>query len=294
MSGRLLGRDPVSRTMPWMVAVMAFIAALSLALALAVEAAAARFGSGLSGNVTIEVPHDDAEGAADARAAQIVAGVTKVPGVLAATIVPRAVTAKLVEPWLGADLAGSGLAGAGLPLPTLVDVRVDPGNPPQAGMLSAITAAVSPAIRIDDHRSWLDQLLGWVTAVRLGAGAVLLCALLGIVLTIALATQAALEIHREVIEILHIIGARDTYIATQFQLQALRMGLQGGAAGAGLATLLLLVVGSTGLTQQSGMMPALELGTREWIAVAILPLLAGGIAVLVARRVVLRALARMM
>lgn len=56
----------------------------------------------------------------------------------------------------------------------------------------------------------------------------LLCALLGIVLTIALATQAALEIHREVIEILHIIGARDTYIATQFQLQALRMGLQGG------------------------------------------------------------------
>lgn len=49
------------------------------------------------------------------------------------------------------------------------------------------------------------------------------------------------------------------------------------------------MVGSTGLTQQSGMMPALELGTREWIAVAILPLLAGGIAVLVARRVVLRA-----
>ncbi|MCC7273143.1 MAG: hypothetical protein IT561_10775, partial [Alphaproteobacteria bacterium] len=52
MTTRLIARDSATRTMPWMVAVMAFVAALALALALAVEAAAARFGAGLAGNVT--------------------------------------------------------------------------------------------------------------------------------------------------------------------------------------------------------------------------------------------------
>lgn len=294
MSGRLLARDAATRTMPWMVAVMAFIAALALALALAVESAAARFGAGLSGNVTVEIPHADVPAAAEARAAAVVAAVGKVPGVLSASAIPRAATAKLVEPWLGADLAGSGLAGAGLPLPTLVDVRIDAAAPPAAGALAAAVAAVGPNIRVDDHRQWLDRLLGWVMAVRVAAAAVLACAVLGIVLTIALATRAALAIHREVIEILHVIGAQDGYIARQFQRQALWLGFRGGVIGAALAAFLVLLIGTAGMQLQSGMLPALDLGLREWGAVAALPVAAALIAVTVARVIVMRALRRMM
>ena len=294
LGGDLLAPDAASRTIPWMVAVMAFVAALALALALAVEAAAARFGTGLAGNVTIEIPHADSDAATAQRAQAVVAAVAAVPGVLSAAAVPREVTAKLVEPWLGADLAGLGQVGAGLPLPTLVDVRVDAGDPPRGGTLAAVVGAISPDIRIDDHRVWVDQLLGWVTAVRLAAGAVLFGAVVGIGLTVALATRAALAIHREVIEILHVIGAQDRYIASQFQRQALWMGLQGGAAGAALAAALMLLIGTAGMIMRSGLLPALEFGTREWIAVGLLPVAAAVIAVFVARAVVLRALARMM
>ena len=294
MNANLLARDAATRTMPWMVAVMAFIAALALALALAVESAAARFGAGLSGNVTIEVPHADVPAAAEARANAVVAAITKVRGVLSASVIPRSATAKLVEPWLGADLAGSGLADAGLPLPTLVDVRVDTAQPPGVETLADAVASVGPDIRVDDHRIWLDRLLGWVMAVRVAAAAVLACAVLGIVLTIALATRAALAIHREVIEILHIIGARDGYIARQFQRQALWMGLRGGAIEAALAALLVLVLGTAGMQFQGGLLPALDLGAREWGAVAILPIAAAVIAVVVARIIVMRSLRRMM
>ena len=293
-AGSVLGRDAASRTMPWIVAVMAFIAGLALALSLAVEGAAGRFAAGISGNMTIEIPHAELAGAAESRANAVVAAVARIPGVVSATIVPRAETAKLVEPWLGADLAGSGIAGTALPIPTLVDIRLDTGNPPADGALAAAMAAISPDIRVDDHRIWLDQLLGWVTAVRLTAGAVLICAAIGIVLTIVLATRAALAIHRDVIEILHIIGAQDGYIARQFQFQALRMGFQGGVAGAALAALLVLVIGLAGLSMRSGLLPALDLGFREWMVVATLPLAAALIAVVVARIVVMRALARMM
>ena len=74
--------------------------------------------------------------------------------------VPREATARLVEPWLGADLAGLGQSGVGLPIPTLIDVRVDPADPPRDGILTALVGAVSPDIRVDDHRVWVDQLLG--------------------------------------------------------------------------------------------------------------------------------------
>lgn len=294
MSGRPLARDAATRTMPWMVAVMAFIAALSLALSLAVESAAARFGAGLTGNVTVEVPYSEVPGAAEAQAATVASSVTRLPGVLSADVIPKAATAKLVEPWLGADLAGSGLEGTGLPLPTLVDVRVDSGHPPDPDALAAVAAAAGPGIRIDDHRMWLDRLLGWVMAVRVAAMAALACAVIGIVLTIALATRAALAIHREVIEILHVIGAQDGYIARQFQHQALWMGLRGGVIGAALAAFLILLIGTAGMQLPSGLLPALEMGAREWGSVAALPLAAALIAVIVARVIVMRALRRMM
>ncbi|WP_374444713.1 cell division protein FtsX [Stella sp.] len=294
IGGGLLAPDAASRTIPWMVAVMAFVAALALALALAVEAAAARFGAGLAGNVTIEIPHAESDAATAARAQAVVTALAAVPGVLSAAAVPRETTARLVEPWLGADLAGLGQAGSALPLPTLVDVRVDPSDPPREGTLAAVVGAVAPDIRVDDHHLWVDQILGWVTAVRLAAGTVLLGAVLGIGLTVALATRAALAIHREVIEILHVIGAHDSYIARQFQRQALWMGLQGGAAGAALAAVLMMLIGTAGMIVRTGLLPALEFGTREWLAVGLLPVAAAAIAVVVARKVVLRALARTM
>lgn len=294
VGGNLFATDSATRTIPWMVAVMVFVAALALALSLAVEAAAARFGQGLSGNVTIEVPHAGSDEATTARAQAVVAALAGVPGVISAAAVPREVTARLIEPWLGAELAGLGRSDTGLPLPTLIDVRVDSGNPPREGTLAAVVGAISPQIRVDDHRVWVEQLLGWVTAVRLAAGTVLLGALLGIGLTVALATRAALAIHREVIEILHIIGAQDRYIARQFQRQALWMGLQGGAMGAAAAAVLMVLIGTAGMIVRSGLLPALEFGTREWVAVGLLPVASAVIAVFVARAVVLRALARIM
>ncbi|MGE0719891.1 MAG: cell division protein FtsX, partial [Alphaproteobacteria bacterium] len=167
-------------------------------------------------------------------------------------------------------------------------------RPPAPGALSTALARVGPDISVDDHRLWLDRLLAWVDAVRLGALAVLACAVVGIVLTVALATRAALAIHRDVIEILHMIGAQDRYIARQFQRQALWMGLRGGLVGAVLATLLILFVGSSGSGMQPGLLPALALGAREWAAIAALPLGSAAIALLVARLVVMRALRLMM
>ncbi len=52
-----------------------------------------------------------------------------------------------------------------------------------------------------------------------------------------------MSVHRDVIELLHLMGARDGYIAAQFERQALRLGLGGGVVGLALAVATLLALG---------------------------------------------------
>ena len=285
-----LGRDAATRTMPWMVAVMVFIAALALVLALAVEGAAARFGAGLAGTVTVEVPPPEGQpDGAEKRAAAVAQALARLDGVATAEPIPRARALQMIEPWLGADLP----AGT-IPLPALIDVRLDAAQPATAAALAASVLPFGADVRVDDHRGALARLIAGTQVIRWSAAAVLGCVCLGVVLTIMLATRAALAIHRDVIDILHTLGARDSYIARQVQRHAMWIGFQGGLIGAGLAAGLILLLAMHESGPGPSLLPTLPVGLREWLAVAVLPLATAAIAVLVARLVVMRTLRRMM
>jgi cell division transport system permease protein len=55
------------------------------------------------------------------------------------------------------------------------------------------------------------------------------------ILSVAFATRGAMAANRPIVEVLHFIGARDGYIARQFQRHFLVLGLKGGAIGGGAA-----------------------------------------------------------
>jgi cell division transport system permease protein len=103
--------------------------------------------------------------------------------------------------------------------------------------------------------------------------------------------------HREVIELLHLMGARDRYIAGQFQREALRLGFIGGIIGLALAVVTLLglaqMAQESALGEQFSFVPTLKLAPWQWVALVLLPLCAALIAMLTARFTVLGALARM-
>ena len=62
---------------------------------------------------------------------------------------------------------------------------------------------------------------------------------LAAVSTIEFVTYSGLEVHKSIIDILHTLGARRQYIATQFQKQALILSLKGGMIGCGASAFLL-------------------------------------------------------
>ena len=74
------------------------------------------------------------------------------------------------------------------------------------------------------------------TAVVAGV-CILLLMLAATVLSVAFATRGAMATNRPIVELLHFVGAKDGFIASQFQRHFLVLGLEGGLLGGGAAIL---------------------------------------------------------
>jgi cell division transport system permease protein len=61
------------------------------------------------------------------------------------------------------------------------------------------------------------------------------------------ATRAVLQANKPVVDLLHLVGARDSYIARQIDGRFLRTGLVAGSAGVALGLLTFLVLGISGV-----------------------------------------------
>src|SRR5262249_32573068 len=235
-----LDRDGSARFLPWIVALMVYLASLALAGTLVVRDAVMRWDRGLTGPLTVELPP-----ASSGRDDGVVAAALKVlrgtPGVIRADAIDPKRTAALLEPWLGADIDA-----VDLPLPRLVDVQIEPRAGVDLRTLGERLAAAVPGAQLDDHRRWLDRVLRTALAIEIVAGIIVGLVGLAAVLAVIFATRTGLAVHHGIVEVLHLIGARDGYIARQFELHALRLGIKGGVAGLLLAVLTLVGIAAAG------------------------------------------------
>jgi cell division transport system permease protein len=275
-------RDGAARFLPWTVAVMIYLAALALAGALALDSGLRRFDRSISGTATVQLPGADARSLA--RALEIL---YETPGIAGARPLDEPELQRLVEPWLG-----KGSLPAGVALPALIDLRLDPVERPDLKALARRLAAELPGAQLDDHQSWVArlQLLGragqWVAAV------VVLAVTLATIAIVIVTTRAGLAQHQGVIEVLHLIGARDRWIAARVQGHALSLAFRGGLLGLSLAALTLFALWRFGDGVFGNLLPAVTLTPAQWgMLVGLAP--AGAlIAMWTARLTVLGALAR--
>ena len=278
-------RDQSTRFLPWIVALMVFLGALMFAAALVVSDAVDTWDSSLTGRMTIQIP---ASATAAESAEKITTLLQDIAGIYQARIVPESEALALLVPWLG-----EGVIDSGLPVPRLIDVTLAPGAPIDPVELQARLAVTVPGIAVDDHRAWLSALIDLARTAEFLAFLILGLIASAAVVAVIFTTQSGLAVHRAIIELLHQMGARDTYIANQFQLQAMMLALRGGIAGGAAATIILLLFAWIGRGLDAAFLPKLTLSLVEWIVLLLVPAGAVVIAMLTARWTVLRALARM-
>ena len=274
------GRD---RSLTFVVACLCFLACLSVYAMLASSRAAGGWRRELSASATVQVRPKPGEtgGEAAASAAETLAGL---PGVSEAQALDRAAAEKLLEPWLG-----KGNIPDDLPIPHLVTVELDPQHPAGVAAMNAALKAAGLDATVDDHSRWMHDVEASGAAVRgvTLTGTLLVAAAAGAV--IAFATRAGLAARRDVVEVLHLSGARDRYIAGLFQRRfaflAARAGLYGALAAAGATAL------ARGLGGSDGFTPALPFAWSDLAWAAPCPLAAALVAAVAARRTAMSILA---
>ena len=219
------------------IAIMAFLACLTLGAVSMVRATAAGWQSQIAREITIQIKPEDGLDMDQALIKARDVALTFV-GTKEGQIMDDAATARLLEPWLG-----QGLDLAELPVPRLVIITIDEANPPDFAAMRELLKTQVPQAFLDDHRTWVDRLVQMArTTVLIGSG-VLVLVFTAMVLTVVFATRGALSGNRHIIEVLHFVGAEGSFVAQEFQKHFLKISLKGAAAGGLLAAALFALAG---------------------------------------------------
>ena len=282
-----LRRDTASRFVQWLVMVLVFMAALALTVNSYIGVLLDDWNRSVSGTLTVQIPlAEGGEKASAASVGKVLDVLKRHPAVTKAEAVPRTKIIELLKPWLG---EGRGVAD--LPLPALIDVELQATAPDAVAAVTASIKAVAPLAVVDDHRVWLSRVMGLSQGFSVVALTIMILVTGSLGLTIVFATRASLAEFAQVIEVLHIVGARDGYVAGQFAQRALVQGLLGGAAGLALYAPALGLVAWLASRVDPEILPDVTLPASHWLALAALPAAAGLLAMVTANLTVRRTLA---
>ena len=293
--GSIVPRDSIAaNALAAVVAIMTFLATVTSGGVSMVIGAANEWQSEVAREMTIQVrptPGRDIE--AEVNKAQALARAAS--GVVDVRAYSREESDRLLEPWLG-----TGLSLDDLPVPRMIAVRIARGAAVDTAALRQALARDIVGASLDDHRGWIDRMRRMARAAIAGGFGVFGLVLAATILSVAFATRGATSSNRPIIEVLHYVGAKQAYIASQFQRHFLGLGLKGGALGGGAALLSLalvgpisdLFVGTAGEAEASALFGGFSMGFTGFMLVVGEVILIAAITALTSRQVVIHTLRR--
>jgi cell division transport system permease protein len=219
------------RALVAVVAIMTFLASITTGAVLLVSASAAEWQSDVSSEITLQVRPATGRDL-DRDSAAVVDAMRSQPGIVEVRPFTKEQSSKLLEPWLG-----SGLSFDDLPIPRVIVARVQPGATLDLAALRSRVSQVAPSTSVDDHRAWIERMRTMTGATVFAGIGILALVIVATIISVSFATRGAMAANRPIVEVLHFVGAGDRYIANRFQRHFLRLGLEGGLIGGGVAML---------------------------------------------------------
>jgi cell division transport system permease protein len=287
---RLLPSDPAVSVVPpsghtaWLTSftagAMTFLAVFAMALSLASGRLAERWSGALERTATVRLSAPDDQ--IDMQVTAVLGVLATTPGIESARALSEDEQRALLEPWFGPDLPVEAL-----PLPRLIEV-VEDGTGYDGTGLRARLAAEAPGAVLDDHTRWREPMAQAASRLRLlGLLSIgLIAAAMAAMIT--LAANASLAANAQVIKVLRLVGARDSYIARAFVRRFTQRAALGAAVGALAGLIGVALLPST--NEAGGFLTGLGFQGFGWLWPFVLPPLAAAVAFVATRAAAFRKL----
>jgi len=224
-----LKNDIAARFLPLIVGLMVYLGTLCLVFTLFITQTTRSWEMQFTSHLTVEIPTSPTLASGPLQA-QVLTLLKQTPGIRQASAVPPKDLEKLL-----ASLLETKTPIDATMLPILIDISLEEKKNLDTPALTKKLQSISPHIQLIDDREWQHQVSGLIDMIVLLASLLTVLILGTTLVTTTFATRTSLLIHRQIIEVLHLIGATNTYIGQQFQKHALRQGLIASTIGSGVA-----------------------------------------------------------
>jgi len=225
------------RSLTLVISIMCFLACLTAGAVFMIHQSAEAWLKDIASEVTVQVEPPDT-GDAEKMVTDVSGFLGRERGISGVRVLSVDESAQLLEPWLGNIDALKQL-----PVPRLIALELDRSSPPDLDAVRASLLGQFPqGVTLDDHRGWQRQIRTVTHGFALGGLGILLLVASATTAVIVSATRSALSSNREIVEVLHFVGATDRFIAREFEKHFLTLGIRAGLVGAlcAMATFLVL------------------------------------------------------
>jgi cell division transport system permease protein len=237
------------RTLTVTMAVMCYLASLAIGALIIINGAVDNWTSGLSNEVTVQI--QDQPGAdMDAKLERAKSILEATSGITSTEVLDRAESLKLLEPWIGkTDLED-------LPVPRLIRATVDENARPDFQALEQKLKVEVAGASLDTHQRWAAELTRMAATLSRLSYLILVLICTSAIAMVIFAARAVLDANSKVVDVLNLVGARDSYIARQIDKRFITTGLWSGLIGVALGLATFFIVGNSGPLESNGLASA--------------------------------------
>ena len=289
-----LAKSEDTKFLTLLIGLMSFLGFVILCLSFVLNDMTARWSSGLENKLTVEIPVESASGGMrsnediSAQEENIKSALLHHDFVKEVTILKRKDISDLVEPWLGEDLNSIDIT-----LPGLISLTLRNETPETLKTLTREITNIEPQARLDTHEDWLGSILRLAGGLKYGSLLISLIIVATTIIAIAGGIKSRMAVYKEQVELLHIMGATDTYIMRQFQRHALIITLLGSLCGTMAAVIFTFLIHVISGDSAEAFLPDFTLKTVHIIMLGLIPIFAASVSYITARLTVMATLKEM-
>ena len=268
------------------ISVISFLATLSFAGYILITGASQNWTQELRAALTVQITGDNVQDI-EYKTTLALEVLENTDGITDFNVMPSLEAEKLLEPWLG-----EGRVSAYFSVPAIIEVRATPQIQNDLEGLKTRLDAIAPGVLINDHSNWKSRLEASVRSVQILAFSIFLMVMGASAAISIFAARAGLAANRDIVSLLHLVGASDQFIAMQVQRRFLVLGLRGAIMGVLIAVFVLVIMSLATRVGalESAFIPSFSVTLGLVLLLMVVPVFTCLITAFTARLTVLRAL----